>query len=445
VRVANELEAMEQIGVLPNRWNGPIQREHLSEQRHAWTWEKNQTQQERLSQHDALAADLETVSIRHAESIDNDKTLQENIKALRSRQDTSISSKQEIKKLQKQIESEKEKRCALKIERSGIKNMMQELKDSGLNGSRINAHRPTSSTPQAMPTAHNSAQSLHSDIENSLPIVNPHLEVPCKFTILRISIFKYQLKDLIVSASDSESFPNNTTEDLAETSSTDRAQYFNQVYIPILENEPGPLHSISCSGASQEILTLISIGFNPFIQVQLEGSASAVAPEQQSQAQVLNFDPNGPGMGLDVDFNNFDLGDIDAINVGPDIADFGIFSNFDLDGLDVTNNSMNHHIANFGFKDDTELSLQVGPLSHDTFQDSLGRLRASYEKSDLALAQLELTLPNASEFNPGTSTHQEHQSNEVYKGLRGQKRKKTDEVDGGPKSHPSRRFTPKLK
>jgi hypothetical protein len=93
-------------------------------------------------------------------------------------------------------------------------------------------------------------------------------------------------------------------------------------------------------------VTLITtINFNQFIQ-----GAASLAPEPHSQA--LTFDPNGPGMGLDVtvDFNNFDLGDIDAIYIGPDIvADFGVFNNFDLDGIDVINNSMNH-IAIFGFE-----------------------------------------------------------------------------------------------
>ena len=175
-RVANELEAMEQNCVLANRWNGPTKREHRSEKRHAWSQEKNQTRQERLSLHDTLTADLETVSIRHAKSIEIDKALQEKIKSLRSHQD--IGSKQEIKMLQKQIESEKEKRRALKIEKTGIKKTMQELKDSGLNGSRINGRRPTADNPAPQP-----------DIEKSLPNVNEHLEVPGTSILLWISFF----------------------------------------------------------------------------------------------------------------------------------------------------------------------------------------------------------------------------------------------------------------
>jgi hypothetical protein len=164
--------------------------------------------------------------------------------------------------------------------------------------------------------------------------------------------------------------------------------------------------------------------------------AASMALEPQSQA--LNFDPNGPGMGLDVDFNNFDLGDIysesDAINVGRrDVADFGVFNNFDLDGLDVQvhTNSMNF-IANFSLEDtlkDAELPLQVGP--RETFQeaDTTSHL-PSNEKSDAALTRV--SLADASEFNLGTSTHLEPHSNEIINELRAQKRKKTDEVD---KSH----------
>jgi hypothetical protein len=53
----------------------------------------------------------------------------------------------------------------------------------------------------------------------------------------------------------------------------------------------------------------------------------------------------------------------------------------------------------------------------------------SNEKSDAALTRV--TLADASEFNLGTSTHQEPHSNEISNDseLRAQKRKKTDEVD----------------
>jgi len=164
----------------------------------------------------------------------------------------------------------------------------------------------------------------------------------------------------------------------------------------------------------------------------MQGAAS-MALEPQSAA--LNFDPNGPGMGLDVDFNNFDLTGVDAINVGRDldIADFGVFNNFNLDDLDV-NNSMDF-IANFRFEEtalkDVELSL--GP--RETFQEadttwsSLSHLVPSNEKSESDVALTRVTLADASEFNLGTSAHQGPHSNEIFNELRVQKRKKKDEVD----------------
>ena len=84
---------MEDMRILLNRWNGPIKREHLSEQHHAWSQEKNQTHLERLSQYETLAADLETVSIQYAKSIEIDKALQEKSKALRLHSKQDISSK----------------------------------------------------------------------------------------------------------------------------------------------------------------------------------------------------------------------------------------------------------------------------------------------------------------------------------------------------------------
>ena len=66
-------------------------------------------------------------------------------------------------------------------------------------------------------------------------------------------------------------------------------------------------------------------------------------------------------MGLDLDFNNFDLGNIDAINIDNDIlANFGFnndFDNFDLGDLDV-DNGMNYS-ANFNF----EVALKEAELS----------------------------------------------------------------------------------
>jgi hypothetical protein len=131
--------------------------------------------------------------------------------------------------------------------------------------------------------------------------------------------------------------------------------------------------------------------------------AVSIAPEAQPEA--VFFDPNGPGMGLDVDFNNFDLGNIDAIDIDHVIANIG----FDI------NNTVNYS-ANYNFEDTLkEGEISLGP--HETIQD------ANTDALTLAEASNPKSNPPA-----GISTHQ----GPVHsKEMRAQKRKKTEEVDKG--------------
>jgi hypothetical protein len=148
-----------------------------------------------------------------------------------------------------------------------------------------------------------------------------------------------------------------------------------------------------------------------------------MAPEAHSEA--VNFDPNGPGMGLDLDFNNFDVGNFgsDGINVDRDVANVGYnfidFNNFDLGGLD-TNIGMNYSAnTNINFEDSDAL---ITPLKEAELL--LGPLELPNEKSEAP------TLAEAYNTGTGTSTLQVQEpvhSNE----MRAQKRKKTDEVDKG--------------
>ena len=57
---------------------------------------------------------------------------------------------------------------------------------------------------------------------------------------------------------------------------------------------------------------------------------------------------NGPGMGLDVDFNNFELGNPDPINFDHDVAHFGFNINFDNDNI---NNVINSSSTDFDLED----------------------------------------------------------------------------------------------
>jgi hypothetical protein len=160
-----------------------------------------------------------------------------------------------------------------------------------------------------------------------------------------------------------------------------------------------------------------------------------MAPEAHWHPEAVNFDPNGPGMGLDLDFNNFDVGNIDSVTVNADhdVANFNYnsssfdFDNIDFRGLDVNigmpvNYSAN--TANFNFEDalTKEAELSLGP--REAFQEP---------NMSLPVAPLSLELPNEAltlgeAYNPSTPTLQDPvHSNE----MRAQKRKKTDEVDEG--------------
>lgn len=139
-KVADELEAMERNGVLPKRWNGSAEREHLNTQRRAWTHAKKKDRDDKLAHHDEFTVELQTLSTQQTESLNLDKSLQAQIKALRDNHD--IDWKERIKALQQQVEDEKEKRRGFKNRRQVINVAIQELKDNGLSGSRINGRRP---------------------------------------------------------------------------------------------------------------------------------------------------------------------------------------------------------------------------------------------------------------------------------------------------------------
>lgn len=107
-KVADELEAMERNAVLPKRWNGPSEREHLNTQRRAWSYGKQRDRDDKLTQHDEFTPELQMLSSQQAESLNYDKSLQAQIQMLRDNQNANW--RDEIKALQQQVEAEKEKR-----------------------------------------------------------------------------------------------------------------------------------------------------------------------------------------------------------------------------------------------------------------------------------------------------------------------------------------------
>jgi hypothetical protein len=160
-----------------------------------------------------------------------------------------------------------------------------------------------------------------------------------------------------------------------------------------------------------------------------------MAPQAEAQSQAVIFDPDGPGMGLDLDFSNLDY---DVANFGFNNIDFRV-DNFDLgtttgldSKLDINNLNGKNYSANFNFEDTLkEAESSMGP--HETFQEAntdinslsyqqLLKLRVASENSESdALTQAEAS-------NPGTSTRREPV---CFNEMRAQKRKKIDEVDKG--------------
>ena len=155
-----------------------------------------------------------------------------------------------------------------------------------------------------------------------------------------------------------------------------------------------------------------------------------MVPEAQpasDAADALYFDPDGPGMGLDVDFNNFDFGDIDAIDIDRVIDNIGFNNNslndYDLGGINIIDNGVNYTTTNFDFEDTVRgAESLLGPpetlQEANTSSKSVSQLPLDNEKSDA------LTLADA--YNPGNSTYQEPAHSTE---MRAPKRKKTDEVD----------------
>ena len=134
--------------------------------------------------------------------------------------------------------------------------------------------------------------------------------------------------------------------------------------------------------------------------------------------QALHFDPNGPGMGLDVDFADFD-------------SDVANFDDFDLGtGLNSVNNGMDYNI-NFNFDSEEtlkEAESSLGP--REPFQEANTDMNSH---SHLPLAFPKLTNENSDALtqaeastNPGTSTNQDSVH---FNEMQGQKRKKMNEVD----------------
>ena len=137
--------------------------------------------------------------------------------------------------------------------------------------------------------------------------------------------------------------------------------------------------------------------FKDLFLTHLSSGAASIASE--APIVVFNFDPNGPGMGLNLDFSSFDMGNIDTINVNVDCD----VANFDFNNIDFNNSgSLNINVIGMNNSGTNSNPKDAPPKESKTFAEA---------------------------FNPpGASTIQEAVlSNEMW----AQKQKKIDEVDKG--------------
>jgi hypothetical protein len=170
----------------------------------------------------------------------------------------------------------------------------------------------------------------------------------------------------------------------SESTPSPQAAVLNMAWdseMDVLQAECGevlPMDWVPVNGAASVGLVLSQPGacFLNFTFLMLIATEPTLE-DTSRHSQALNFDPNGPGMGLELDFSDFDMGGVDAINLNIDherdsdvaTGNFGLnnfhFNNFDLGGYDI-NNGMVYDSAGFNIEDTCkEAKLSLGP--HETF------------------------------------------------------------------------------
>jgi hypothetical protein len=129
---------------MPRRWNGVAEREKLSAQRRNWSHRKGSIRDDQLTEYDNLQEEREVGLQLSKESIVEGKRMDVEMKNLRDTMkfDSNADFKDKLVDLRRNIEQEKEKRRRLMGRRKEIDARIQELKDTGLNGARLNARRP---------------------------------------------------------------------------------------------------------------------------------------------------------------------------------------------------------------------------------------------------------------------------------------------------------------
>ncbi|KAF8155402.1 hypothetical protein B0H34DRAFT_675602 [Crassisporium funariophilum] len=135
-KIADELDLIEDIGILPNPLNGPVDQEHRSTQRQNWASQKANTRNQHLSQHNALISEQTKSSKTLKASMAMENELTTKLKTLREsfKQEKRPSTYDKIQHLTNAINKEKQLCRDLRIWQKEIDGQLHALKHDGLAG-----------------------------------------------------------------------------------------------------------------------------------------------------------------------------------------------------------------------------------------------------------------------------------------------------------------------
>ncbi|KAF7976474.1 hypothetical protein HWV62_6741 [Athelia sp. TMB] len=173
--IVAELQIIEQAAVMPRRWNGSSEREHLNTLRRKWSARKTSERSENLAIYDELQEEKTRLHTLIKSSLASQKEIDANMKLLRHGhpgQRASQGDEENLNTLRIENENEKEARRTLRAKQKEVDQQIKALKDNELDGVRLNGRRKSTrvaSRPNeddtiayATPTNTNS-RNLHDD------------------------------------------------------------------------------------------------------------------------------------------------------------------------------------------------------------------------------------------------------------------------------------------
>jgi hypothetical protein len=144
--IAEELDRISRIGVMPHQWNGVTEREKLSSQRSSSSHRKKGIRDNQLEAYEKLIQERTAGINQNGESLKREATLKTETKALRAqlRDERCPDLKEKLSEMITEIERGKQGRRDWALQKKILDGEIQVLKDGGLSGVRVNGRRQTS-------------------------------------------------------------------------------------------------------------------------------------------------------------------------------------------------------------------------------------------------------------------------------------------------------------